>query len=398
MHMARYYWADNLIAEHNKYVMALAMSENVLFNAMMAKTLTEFRCGGGLLANDLIPGESFEETTQLAAADFSYYKMRTMQCLQVCLHDQTRVQLQTAAVLAIVFMIKDEVMGGSVQGIELHLSAFRRLIRLGVNLDYMSPAARSPSLFAINAACAVVRQVPPLVPPTCADNDVPEKISSAMREVNASALMDLCRGFNEPGVMQSLGPKILCYISWQRDFVLFKELALAGHLEASVQDYGAISSMMHRADYHLLCLPYLHQLTPLQEAIRLSLLIADITIIIGFRSKTLLIKSLASQLKKAMQLAVCTVSDLEDSSVSKLLFWSCFIGAHMSTGLKERPWFLMQLIKNMRTLGIDTQQATREIVLSFLYTDGLFSKAFESIWEEMEELSEDLGFNDSPVT
>ncbi len=370
------------------------MSEPVLFNAMMAKTLTEFQCGGGILSNDLIPGNmNDEENTQLSVADFSYYKMRTMQCLQECLDAQKRVQIQTAAVLAIVFVIKNEVMGGSVDEIELHLGAFRRLIKSGLSLDCMSPAARSPSLFAINIACAVARQVPPLVPPVCSDTDLPERIAYVLSENNISSLTNLCQSFSEPSIVRLLGPKILCYISWQRNFVIFKELSLLGHLSASVDDFGTAASMMHRADYHLLSLPFLHQLSPTQEAVRLSLLVADVAVIIGLPPKTLLVKSLASQLKKAMREAMRSLHESDDSSIKKLLLWCCFIGAHVSSGLKERPWFLVQLIDIMSLLRIQGQDQVCEVLTSFLYTKNLFSRVSCSVWEEMDELSEDLGLN-----
>ena len=89
-HMARYYWSEKLIADHNKHVVSLAMSEPVLFNALMAKTLTDIRCGRGFLLHDFAPEDIDDAGTQLVASDLSFYKMRTMQCLQESLDSQTQ--------------------------------------------------------------------------------------------------------------------------------------------------------------------------------------------------------------------------------------------------------------------------------------------------------------------
>ena len=390
-HMARYYWSEKLIADHNKHVVSLAMSEPVLFNALMAKTLTDIRCGRGFLLHDFAPEDIDDAGTQLVASDLSFYKMRTMQCLQESLDSQTQERLQAAAMLAIILTIKDEVMNGTVEGIEVHLGAFRKLIRSGVSMDWLPPAARSPSLFTINAACAVARLVPPLVPPPCIDNVLPEKIAYVLNEQGTNTLTGLCRGFSGPGVSEVLGHEVMCYISWQRNFVLYKELTLLGHLPTLVEDFAIAASMIHRADYHLLSVPFLHRLGPLQETTRVSLLIADVAVIIGLPAKTFLVRSLASQLKKAMQLAILSLSEPTDPSVTAMLLWSCFLGAYASTRLKERPWFLMQLIKRKIALGLRTQDQVSEVLSSFLYTDKLFKNVLSSMWEEIEELSEDLG-------
>lgn len=390
--MGRYYYGfDNLVNEHHKYVIGPALSEPVIFNAMMAKVLCDFRCGRGILPSDFIPPDM--DQMQLATADLAFYKMRTMQCLQDSLDstkqtDQYHTQsAQTAAMFAIILMVKAEVLSGSATELELHLGALERLVKMGINLDHMSMTAKSPTLFTINIGCAVTRQVPPIIPPTCSDNDLP-RLDEHLAE--STGMSHLCTGFEDSAVVAALGPKLLCYLAWQKNFVLFKELALMGSTRVTLENYGVTASMIHRADYHLLSLHYLHKLTPVQEVARLSVLIADICAISNIAPKTLLARSLAGQLKKALQVALRSMSGQEKGELGRFLMWSSFLGAHMATGCKERPWFLMQLISLGEGLRVTRVEQLREIVLSFLYSQTLFKDMGGPIWEEMEELAEDI--------
>ena len=114
-----------------------------------------------------------------------------------------------------------------------------------------------------------------------------------LNEQGTNTLTGLCRGFSGPGVSEVLGHEVMCYISWQRNFVLYKELTLLGHLPTLVEDFAIAASMIHRADYHLLSVPFLHRLGPLQETTRVSLLIADVAVIIGLPAKNISRKKLS---------------------------------------------------------------------------------------------------------
>ena len=110
-HMAKFYWSENLISEHNKHIITLAMQQPVLFNAMMAKTLTEFRSAGGPIADDILPTPAGhdEEDTKVCTTDYAYYKWRTISCLREKLDSESLEEADVACAMAIVFLIKNEV-------------------------------------------------------------------------------------------------------------------------------------------------------------------------------------------------------------------------------------------------------------------------------------------------
>ena len=110
-HMAKFYWSENLISEHNKHVVTLAMQQPVLFNAMMAKTLTDFRSAGGPIADDILPTPAGhdEEDTKVCTTDYAYYKWRTISCLREKLDSKSLEEADVACAMAIVFLIKNEV-------------------------------------------------------------------------------------------------------------------------------------------------------------------------------------------------------------------------------------------------------------------------------------------------
>ncbi len=109
----------------------------------------------------------------------------------------------------------------------------------------------------------------------------------ALNNCSNAHLSSLARGFGSPTMIKLLGPQILCYILWQKNFLMMKEMSISGDLRGmTVDDYGVSSSMVHRADYHLLTLPFLTELSPLRNLVRLVLLISDMSTFIGLRSGT----------------------------------------------------------------------------------------------------------------
>ncbi len=53
--LARIYWNDAQAGEYTTQDIPLAFRKPALFNAMMAKSLTEFQTVGGALPPDLVP-------------------------------------------------------------------------------------------------------------------------------------------------------------------------------------------------------------------------------------------------------------------------------------------------------------------------------------------------------
>lgn len=78
---------------------------------MICKTLTEFKSSGGPVADEVVPESNGQEKddTKIASRDYAYYRWRTLQCLRLKLDDTSAKAADFASVMAIVFLIKNEV-------------------------------------------------------------------------------------------------------------------------------------------------------------------------------------------------------------------------------------------------------------------------------------------------
>ena len=244
---------------------------------------------------------------------------------------------------------------------------------------------------AVNLACFICKEVPPLKPPPIDESSLSSSTVKLLQSCPVLSLSKLASAFFEPVVMAMLGSKLLLYIDWECKFVRYKEYCIAGVIaKTTINDYGILASMISRADFHLLSLPVLTELSPLQNVVRLALLIADVASIIGLPPMTLMARTMAAQLKHAMLgLEFPSRWESEPDAIARMLFWACFVGTHVSTGFKERPWFVLQLVQGMQRLKLRGKQDVLDVLTSFMYTERLFSRVESAILEEVEELRED---------
>lgn len=211
-----------------------------------------------------------------------------------------------------------------------------------------------------------------------------------LQDCPLESLRQLGEGFREPAISKKLGPKLLSYLQWQINFLRYKELCLARIIpKTTSQEFGILCTMLCRADYHLLCLPLLSDLTPFQDTVRLALLIIDTASLIGLPPGTTMAKVMAIQLRRAMlDSEVSTLWMTEQREVLEVLFWACFVGAHVSAGSKERPWFIVQLAKGAAKLGLKGKRDMLEVLLKFLYSERLCGDVCQMISGEVEEIRE----------
>ena len=217
-----------------------------------------------------------------------------------------------------------------------------------------------------------------------------DEVMRALNNCPTTHLTNLARGFSSPSVMELLGPRILCYIHWQKNFLLMKEMATSGHLrKMTVDDYGISASMVHRADYHLLGLPYLTQLSPLQNLVRLALLISDMSSFIGLPPGTMFIGVLALQLKRALKAMDLSRLEYFDEDIVRLILWACFLGVELTMGLEDQAWFLSHLSQGQKVLKLPKRDEVLGLLASFMYTEDRFVKTAGIVWTDLREVDED---------
>jgi hypothetical protein len=103
-------------------------------------------------------------------------------------------------------------------------------------------------------------------------------------------------------------------------------------------------------------------------------------------------------IQPSSEIARCLVQDLQSAlkatdlsaswgSLSTTLIWVLFLGAHMSCGQRERPWFIAALAKAARKCGHNSWTDSRTSLLSYYYSDRVFEVPFRVIWTEIESLA-----------
>jgi hypothetical protein len=157
---------------------------------------------------------------------------------------------------------------------------------------------------------------------------------------------------------------------------------------AAELDYYNVKSYNLR--YLVLTIPFQNQ-TPVsdkQEACRIALLIFwNANYQIGDPASALF-RRMTTQLKAALG-----TSDLQHfwDPYFELLVWVLLLGAHISAGQRERPWFAMNLARGARLLKLNDWADVRTILLRYFYIDRVYQKSFEEAWQEARMLVEVLG-------
>jgi hypothetical protein len=188
-------------------------------------------------------------------------------------------------------------------------------------------------------------------------------------------------------------PSVAALFDWQlnqafhdlREVVLYREYY--HHKECAPP--AAELDHFNAKSYLVLTIPFQNQ-TPVsdkQEACRIALLIFwNANYLLG-RPESALFRRLTIQLKAALE-----TSDLQHfwGPHFELLMWVLFLGAHISAGQRERPWFAMNLAKGARLLKLDNWADVRAVLLRYFYIDRVYQKSFEEVWQEARMLVEML--------
>ncbi|EXJ59500.1 uncharacterized protein A1O5_12125 [Cladophialophora psammophila CBS 110553] len=382
-HLAQVYWSDVHAADHNSHIVPLALQKPALFNAMMAKALTDFRFGDDALSDDMVLRCNDNEIRSVKI-DFAFFKVQALKHLRSSLDDGAMREICPSIVMTTIFLVKTELVEGNVKEVRLHLRALRELFQNGVSLEFLSPCARSPSLLTINLACSVCQEPPILVPASCANTAMSDEFTKAMNDCPIATLSNLAQGFSNPAIMKLLGPHILSYIPWQKNLILMKEMSMSGRLKrTTIEDYAIATSMVHRADYHLLSLPYLTDLSPVQDVVRVVLLIADMSTFLGRFRGTASATSLALQLKGTLEAMNLPNMEYFEHGAVCLVFWACFYGLDLSRSAGDRLWFMSHLKRCLKVLRLSEPADIFKLLVSFMYTERQYSGISEIVWKDL---------------
>jgi len=190
-----------------------------------------------------------------------------------------------------------------------------------------------------------------------------------------------------------LEPSVTSLFDWQlaqafrdlREVMLYREYYQFQSQAPPPAELDHFNIKSYNLRYLILTLPF--QMVPpasdKQEPCRLALLIFWNANYMVANPDSALFRALTTQLKVALE-----KSDMQGvwGPHFELLMWVLFLGAHISGGQRERPWFVLNLARGARILKLGEWDNVRKMLLRFFYLDRVYQKSFQEAWQEAKML------------
>lgn len=285
------------------------------------------------------------------------YKSSTLKLLSKEFSEVSRIT--EATILCVAMLLATEAIIGDSTGLTVHTKGLIQIIKLFGGYDRLTaPVAARVNFVDIKAAIAQQRQ--PLFP--------------------------LCPDFHRPCAVLEISflcPTFAAYLSLhiQHYLLLTQRLTLAAHRPAS--NTLSSPSSLHdflSLEHALLSLPSSHSLTPLDNAVRIALLLYTNTALWTPPLYFVWVLALLAQLKAAiLTLEVHTVGVPQ---YEELVLWMTFLGGYVSsaTSQVEAAWWGRRLRDVVGRMGVRTWWQAREVVGEILYIENVYGEAWEEFW------------------
>jgi hypothetical protein len=239
--------------------------------------------------------------------------------------------------------------------------------------------------------CAAITKDLPPMPPSPALNDVPASTYERILSGSDPHLLDIGKGLLKPEVAQLFSPKMIEIIQCLRSFILYQEYCHDEERNFPAEEEEFFLTRNWKFRYMALSIPTdRHQggRNDRQEPCRLALLTFSYANYITQQPDSALFRSLTMQLKTALEESV----DLRFfwHPYSEVLMWVLYLGAYISKGQRERPWFIVHLSRGARLLKIKDWNEMRTILMQYFYIDRIYLRRYLEVWEEMRMLMDGM--------
>lgn len=158
---------------------------------------------------------------------------------------------------------------------------------------------------------------------------------------------------------------------------------LIGKYPFSGEEKRNITIKRINIDHRMLSYPFDHYGThrPIQEACRQAFIVFSNAHYNVIQPSSKIARCLTEDLKIALER-----TDLKScwGTANILLFWALFLGAHMSLGERERPWFVNMLAMVAQTVQVQEWFQVRALLARFYYVDRVFQDPLRRVWDEVE--------------
>lgn len=175
-------------------------------------------------------------------------------------------------------------------------------------------------------------------------------------------------------------PQLLMLMEFYRCY----ELIGAHDFEVSEERSITISRM--KVDHRLLSYPFEQKLSPssVQEACRWALVLYSVGHYNVVQPSSKIARCLVGNLQNVLK-----ATDMRScwQAASGTLLWILLLGAHMSLGQQERPWFVAALSKVARKAGQQQWVQVEESLRLCYFSDRVYGGSFRAIWAEVRSLA-----------
>lgn len=172
-----------------------------------------------------------------------------------------------------------------------------------------------------------------------------------------------------------------------RELILFREFCAKVDPDLTVADERYFGYKLCKVHYIFLSFPFHERGTEdgnsKQEACRIALITFLHTQYMRQSPSSALYRSLTKQL----------INPLQNSALvslwgpgEEIWVWILFIGAHISQGQVERPWFTMNLAYGLRSLELREWAAVKKSLARVFYVERTFEEPYRAIWQEVRLL------------
>ncbi len=235
--------------------------------------------------------------------------------------------------------------------------------------------------------CAVLTRSLPAAPPTSTLPSLPTKLVEEIRQNVSDDVKKMGTSLSALDADTLLDWRISQAFRDMRDVVPYREYYPEKQVLPVQEENDYINAKSYQFRYAVLAVPFEPRApaSDKEEGCRLALLIFWFSNYQVTAPDSALNRTLTAQLKTALQ-----GSDLKGlwGPYYELLTWVLMLGAFISAGQRERPWFVMNVAKVSKVLKLQEWSEVRGLLLRFYYLDRIYGKGMRDIWEEASLLAE----------
>ncbi|OAP55302.1 hypothetical protein AYL99_10275 [Fonsecaea erecta] len=322
-----------------------------------------------------------------AVPDFVSYKVNAVRLANETMKSMEHAT-QASTIFAMMCLLSIEVITGNQKEIFAHVSGLQKLIAWRGGYHGIPPHA-TELILSTSYMCAALTRSLPAAPPTSALPSLPASLVEEIRQNVSKDIQKMGTGILTADVDTVMDWRISQAFRDMKDVVQYREYYHEKQLLPAPDENEYINAKSYHFRYAALSAPFepREPASDKEEACRLAMLIFWFSNFQISRPDYALNRTLTAQLKTALQ-----ASDLKGlwGPHYELLVWVLLMGAYISAGQRERPWFVLNLARVSRVLNLRSWDDVRQVLLKFFYLDRIYAEGMRQSWEEAALLAETM--------